>query len=67
MTNAVSRPRNAAAAPPSAAPTTSVADHVPVETALAMTRSRLGTMFGTVAERAGSKKPLAPTVTAVTT
>ena len=66
-TNAVSRPHTAATTPPSEAPIASIADHVPVETALAATSWCRGTMSGTVDDRAGSKKPDAPTVTAVTT
>ena len=67
MRNAASRPSDAATTPPSDAPIASIADQVPVDTALAETRSSRRTIDGTVADRAGSKNPDAPTVTAVTT
>src|SRR6187399_1405139 len=65
-TNAVSRPNAADTIPPSDAPIATIADKVLVDTALAETSSRRSTTSGTVDDRAGSKKPVVPTVTAVT-
>ena len=67
MTNAVSRPN---AADTSAAERRADRDHRrPGARGHRVGRDELasGTMIGTVDDRAGSKKPVAPTVTAVTT
>src|SRR6266849_3596894 len=67
ITNAMLRPSSAVTTPPAEAPMASITDHVALDSALAGSRSSADVMFGIVAVRAGSKKPDAATVSAMTT
>ncbi len=61
--NVTLRPNAAATRPPIDAPSASITDQVPVDSALAVTRSSRATTAGIVADLAGSKNPVADTAT----
>src|SRR6185295_10492792 len=65
--NATLRPASAVTRPPIDAPIASIADQVALDSALAGISSSADVMLGIVAVRAGSKKPCAPTMKAITT
>ena len=66
-TNATLRPAIAVTMPPIDAPIASIADHVALDSAFAVSSSSAAVTFGIVAVRAGSKNACAPTVNAITT
>ena len=60
-------PNAADTRPPIDAPIASITDQVPVDRALAVTRSSRATIDGSVDDFAGSKNPVAATAMAITT